>query len=157
MKRIYTLAFVFFSLLTITGISSSCDFSMHEDPEHPLYVTYTISAGSVSFTGPNELLTDIQAWIHNHQVSYDRQVNYSTGEASEFTTTDNEAIKKFEEDYLPKFKAHLQEITAELNKGTYGKSVHVTATFYAYAKRAQGKNGDLKYEHIEYSYPEPGQ
>lgn len=154
MKRFYTLALVFFSLLTISGISSSCDFNMHEDPEHPLYVTYTISAGDLTFTGPEQLLIDLRAWIHNNQVSYDRQVNYSTGDASEFTTTDNEAKKKYEEEYLPKFKAHLQEVTAELNKGTYGKSVQVRATFYVFAKRAQGKDNELKYEHIEYVFPQ---
>ena len=153
MKRIYTLALVLFGLLVMTGIAVSCEFNVHEDPEHPIYVTYTISAGEVSFEGPDQLQMDIQAWIHNNQVSYDRQVNYSTGEASEFTTTDNEAIKKYEEEYVPKFKNHLQEVIAELNKGTYGKSVSVKATFYLFAKRHQGKNSDLRYEHIEFTYP----
>ena len=156
MKRLITLSFVLFGLLTIAGITS-CDFNVHEDPEHPLYVTYFISGGDVSFTGPDQLLMDIRAWIKNNQVSYDRQVNYSTGDASEFTTTDNEAVKKYEEEYVPKFKAHLNEVTAELDKGTYGKSLQVKATFYVYAKRSQGKNGDLRYEHIEYTYPQSDQ
>ena len=154
MKRIYTIALVLVGLLVMTGIAVSCDFDMHEDPQHPVYVTYTISAGDLTFTGPDQLLMDIKAWIHNNQVSYDRQVNYSTGEASEFTTTDNEAIKKYEEEYVPKFKTHLQEVIAQLDKGTYGKSVSVKATFYLFAKRLQGKDGDLRYEHVEFTYPQ---
>ena len=154
MRKIYTSALVLFGLLVMTGIAVSCEFNVHEDPEHPVYVTYSISAGDLTFTGPDQLLMDIKAWIHNNQVSYDRQVNYSTGEASEFTTTDNEAIKKYEEEYVPKFKTHLQEVIAELDKGTYGKSVSVKATFYLFAKRLQGKNGDLRYEHIEFTYPQ---
>lgn len=156
MKRFFTLSLVLFGLLTIAGITS-CDFNAHEDPEHPLYVTYSISAGEVKFEGPEQLKMDIEAWIKNNQVAYDRQVNYSTGDASEFTTTDNEAVKKYEEEYVPKFRAHLNEVTAELNKGTYGKSIVVNATFFVYAKRSQGKNGDLRYEHIEYSYPQSSQ
>ena len=61
MKRIFTLAFVLFSLLITAGVTSSCDFDVHEDPDHPLYVEYTISAGDISFSGPEQLKIDNQA------------------------------------------------------------------------------------------------
>lgn len=154
MKRIFTLAFVFFSLLITAGVISSCDFDVHEDPDYPLYVEYTISAGDISFSGPEQLKIDNQAWIDKNRIVYTKHVNYKTGDPSEFTTTDNEAIKKYQEEFLPKFKAHLQQVTAELDKGTYGKNVQVKATFYVFAKRGQGQGGDLKYEHIEYTYPQ---
>lgn len=155
MKRIQSLALLLVSLLVMAGISVSCGIGNHEDPEHPVIVSYTISAGTVSFEGPDQLLLDIQAWIKANQIFKDYQVNYSTGEASEFSSADAEVIKTYNEVFLPKFKSYLNDVTASLNKGTYGKDVNVKATFYAFASRIQGKGGDLKYEHIDYSYPTP--
>lgn len=153
MKRIHAFALLILSLLTITGLTSSCEFNSHEDPDHPLYVEYTISAGNLSFSGPQQLLLYIQNWIKENQIVYVKQVNYSTGDASEFSTTDAEAIKKYEE-FLPKFKALFNKLDQELAKGTYGKeNINVNAIFYVFAKRAQGKDGNLKYDQLDYVYP----
>ncbi len=152
MNKIYSFTVLLFSLLTVIGMASSCDINMHEDPDHPSYVTYTISAGEISFSGPDQLLLDIQAWIKSNQISYDTQVSYTTGEASEFARTDAEAVKRYEE-FLPKFRAYLDHVDAELARGTYGNVEQVKATFYVFASRAQGKGNDIRYEHIEFSYP----
>lgn len=157
MKRIYTFLLGFAALLAVAGIAVSCGISSSEDPEYPLCVSYTVSAGEVSFTGPDQLLIDMKAWIKANQQVYDVQVKYSTGDPSEFTKTDAEAIRKYEEEFLPKFKSHLNEVIAELDKGSYGKSATVKATFYTFASRLQGKQGDLRYEHIELNYPVGGQ
>ena len=153
MKKIQSLALLLMSLLVMVGITASCGLGTPEDPEHPIYVSYTISAGVFSFEGPEELQLDIEAWIKANQILYDTQVNYSTGEASEFSKADAEAIRQYNETFLPKFKSHLNEVTASLNKGTYGKDAKVKATFYVFASRRQGKDGDLKYEHIDFNYP----
>jgi hypothetical protein len=153
MKKIYTLALLLISLIAVAGITASCEFDVHEDPDYPLFVTYTISAGEVSFSGPEQLSADIQKWIHDNQVVYDRSVKYSTGEASEFATADAEAAKKFDE-FKPKFMAFLEEVKTSLAKGVYGDEFkQVKATFYVFASRAQGNDRDLKYEHIEFVYP----
>lgn len=153
MKKIYSLALLLIGLFTVAGINASCEFDVHEDPDYPSYVTYTISAGELSFSGPEQLSTDIKAWIHENQIVYDKSVKYSTGEASEFASADAEAIKKYEE-FVPKFKARLEEVNAALAKGVYGDEYkQVKATYYVHATRTQGKDGKLKYEQIEYVYP----
>lgn len=158
MKNIKTALLVLlpliFSVMTIT----SCDWDNSPEPEHPLYVTYTVSAGYVSFIGPDELLDDIQAWIKENQSVYDKPVNYTTGEASEFEKTDNEAIKKYEE-FAPKFKAYLNEVVMkDLANGKYNDpenntSPTVMSTFYIAAARTQGQDGHLRYEEFKFSYP----
>jgi hypothetical protein len=153
MKRIYTLALVFLGILAVAGFNTSCGFSTPADPEHPLYVSYTISAGIVSFDGPDQLQIDIEAWIKSNSIVYDTQVSYSTGEASEFKKTDEEAIKQYNEVFLPKFKTYLNNLAAQLDKGTYGKVNTVKATIYTSASRLQGNGGSLKYEHHEFVYP----
>ena len=132
---------------------TSCEWDTSPEPEHPLYVTYSITAGNIDFSGPELLLTDMQEWIKANQYIYDKQVNYSTGEASEFANTDNEAIKKYENDFLPKFKAYLEEVKGKLKSGAYGEGVVVNATFYATASRTQGKDGNLRYEQFKLDYP----
>lgn len=136
----------------------SCDWDASPDPEHPLYVTYSVSAGYVSFQGPDLLLQDIQAWIKDNQIVYDKAVNYSTGEASEFEKTDAEAVKKYEE-FAPKFKTYLNNVVmTNLKEGKYddketNTKASVTAIFFVSAARVQGQNGNLKYEEIKFSYP----
>ena len=149
-KRI---SLLFACLILSLSTFNSCDLDTSPEPEHPLYVTYTISAGSLEFTGPNQLLLDIQAWIKENQVVYDKQVSYKTGDASEFNKTDAEAIKKFDE-FLPLFQTYLDEVKGKLASGVYGKSAsNVSAMFYVFASRTQGKEGNLKYEQIKFSYP----
>ena len=151
MRKFYSLAIMLMGLLAVAGLVSSCDLKFHEDsPEYPLNATYTISAGIISFSGPEQLQLDIQSWINANQKVYDEPVNYSTGEKSEFTKADTEAAKKFEE-FFTKFKAYLDTtVSAELAKGTYGKDgSNVRATFYVFASRAQGKEGTVKYEQYE--------
>ena len=136
----------------------SCDWDASTEPDHPLYVTYTVSAGYVSFQGPELLLQDIQTWIKDNQIVYDKAVNYTTGEASEFTKTDTEAVKKYEE-FAPKFKTYLNNVVmTSLKEGKYddkenNTKANVTATFFVSAARTQGQNGNLKYEEINFSFP----
>lgn len=143
-------------VLTLAGITS-CDWEKLDrspEPEHPLYVTYTISASSLEFAGPDQLLIDIQTWIKTNQIAYDKQVNYKSGEASEFSKTDAEAVKKYEE-FVPKFRAYLEEVKKKLATGTYGELTNgsVSALFSVYAARTQGEGGNLKYDQIKFTYP----
>jgi hypothetical protein len=158
MRNLKTVSLALLTLLFSAIAITSCDWDNSPEPEHPLYVTYTISAGYVTFIGPDELLNDIQAWIKENQSVYDKPVNYTTGEASEFEKTDNEAIKKYEE-FAPKFKAYLNEVVMkDLANGKYNDannntSPTVMSTFYITAARTQGKDGHLKYEEFKFSYP----
>lgn len=155
MKQIYKYALALACIILATTSFTSCDWDNSPEPEHPMFVTYTISAGNVSFSGPEQLLTDIMAWVKANSIIYDTKVNYTSGEASEFTTTDAEAATKYENEFVPKFKAYLNEVKSKLATGAYGRDVEVRASFYTFANRAQGKQGDLKYEHIEFIYPAP--
>lgn len=132
---------------------TSCEWDTSPEPEHPLYVTYTITAGTVQYVGPELLLPEIEGWIKANQIVYDKAVKYSTGEASEFTKTDTEAATKYENTFVPKFKAYLDELTGKLASGTYGDSVTVNATFYITAYRTQGQDGSLRYEEFNYVFP----
>lgn len=133
---------------------NSCEFNHIPDPEHPIFVSYTISAGNLSFNGPDQLLADIRAWIKENQEVYDIEVSYSTGEKSEFTKPDNEAIVKYEK-FASKFIAYLSDQKAKLAAGKYGNINHpISATFYMSAVRTQGKEGTLKYEQIDFHYPD---
>ena len=106
MRNLKTVSLALLTLLFSAIAITSCDWDNSPEPEHPLYVTYTISAGYVSFIGPDVLLDDIQTWIKENQSVYDKPVNYTTGEASEFEKTDNEAIKKYEEFATSQRHAH---------------------------------------------------
>ena len=144
-------------LALILAVVTSCDWEKLDrspEPDHPLYVTYTITASSLNFTGPEELLNNIQDWVKTNQIAYDKKVNYKNGEASEFTKTDEEAVKKYDE-FVPKFKTYLEkDVKESLKKGTYGDPTDkVTAIFAVYAARTQGESGNLKYEQISFTYP----
>jgi len=156
MKTFYKLTFSLACMLITIIAVTSCGLGDRTDPEHPLYVTYTISASNLSFTGPDSLLVDIEDWIENNHITYDVQVTYSTGEASEFTTTDASAVTKYEA-FLPKFKTYLNEMKSKVASGKYGANPVVNATFSVYAKRAQGQSGDLKYDQVSFTYPENGE
>lgn len=153
MKSFSKLFMLLACLTLVTAAFTSCEFDTSPEPEHPLYVTYTISAGTVQFDGPELLLTEIQTWIKKNQVVYDKSVKYSTGEASEFTKTDTEAIKKYSDEFLPKFKKYLNDLSSRLAAGEYGDEVKVNAIFYVTAHRTQGYEGSLRYEEIKYAYP----
>ena len=137
---------------------TSCEWDTSKDFDHPLYVTYTISAGVIEFNGPEQLLVDIQTWIKANQLVYDKEVNYTTGEASEFEKTDEAAVKKYAE-FAPKFKAYIEnDVTKSLKDGKYddhetNTKATVTAMFYTSAARTQGENGHLKYDQIKFTYP----
>jgi hypothetical protein len=133
---------------------NSCEFNHIPDPEHPTFVSYTISATNDGFNGPDQLLADIHAWIKDNQLVYDIEVGYSTGEKSEFTKPDNEAIIKYEQ-FVSKFRAYLSDQKAKLAAGKYGNITHpISATFNVFAKRFQGQEGTLKYEQIDFHYPD---
>lgn len=154
MRHIYNnWAFSLACFIIAATTLSSCDLSTPPDPEFPLYVTYTISASEDTYTGPDQLLLDIKSWIDENQIVYDEKANYTTGDASEFATTDAAAIKKYEEEFVPKFTAYLEQAKGKLSSGTYGSAATVNATFQVYASRAQGEGRNLKYDIITFVYP----
>ena len=130
----------------------SCGLGDRTDPDHPLFVSYTISVSYDQYNGPDELLVEIKDWVEKNSVIYDTEVNYSTGAPEEFAHSDNEAIQKYNQ-FLPKFKAYLNEVTQKLANGSYGAGAKVQADFYVYAVRGQGQGRDLKSEHVNYVYP----
>ena len=158
--KTYKRFLMLFAICILAATSfSSCEWDASEEPEHPLYVSYSISASEASFVGPDQLLVDILTWIKENQKVYDVKANYSTGHASEFAKTDADAIKYYDE-FASKFKAYLeQEVTTKLNKGYYKSNnskettVTVNASFHVYAQRIQGEDGNLKYEDVKFSYP----
>ena len=158
MKLFERLSLVTICTILALAALSSCEWDTSEEPDHPLYVTYTISAGSVMFIGPDILLVDIQAWIRANQNVYDKSVNYTSGDLSEFEKTDKDAVKKYEE-FAPKFKKYLEdELMTDLKAGKYddpetNTPATVQAVFYISASRAQGPDGHLKYEEVKFSYP----
>lgn len=133
---------------------NSCELTDIPEPDYPTCVSYTISAGNISFNGPDQVLVDIRSWIKENQDVYDVEVSYSTGEKSEFTKPDNEAIIKYEK-FVTKFKAYLTELKAKLAEGKYGNIEHpITARFFVSAVRTQGQEGTLKYEEFDFHYPD---
>ena len=155
MRQIYKYALALVCMVLATTSFTSCEWDTSPEPDHPMYVTYTITAENATFDGPEELLDEIKAWIKANSIIYDTQVKYTTGEASEFTNTDAEAVKKYENEFVPRFQAYLNELNSKLASGLYGNGVSVKSLFYTYAKRSQGKQGDLKYDQFEFVYPTP--
>ena len=139
------------AMLAVTAFTG-CEWDDSPEPDHPLYVTYTISASVSDFTGSDALLLDINKWIKANQKIYDKQVNYSTGAASEFAQTDADAIKIYES-FVPKFKAYLEEVRGQLAKGVYEPDSKTNASFYVYAARTQGEGGNIKTELVTLVYP----
>ena len=154
MKTFHKILLLCVGMILLPAAFISCEWAHTEDPDHPLYVSYSITASNLQFNGPALLLTDIKSWIKENQVLYDVQVNYTTGEASEFAKTDADAIQKYEE-FVPKFKAYLKEVSKDLAAGKYpDMNPPVTATFSVYAARIQGQDGNLKYDQIDFVYPD---
>ncbi len=153
MKKIYTLAILLAGIILSAGITS-CEFDTSpEPPDYPIYVTYIITAQNLTYEGPETVLTEIDQWIKNNRVAYDIRMNYSTGDPSEFTKQDAEAIKKYEE-FLPKFKNYLEkELKPKFGTGDYLDVKQIKATYSVTAKRMQGQQGDLKYDQVEFSFP----
>ncbi len=153
MKKIYTLAILLASVLLLVG-AMSCEFDRSpEDPDYPIYVTYIITAENLSFDGPEKVLKEIDQWIKNNRVAYDVRMNYSTGDPSEFTKQDAEAIKKYEE-FLPKFKSYLEkDLKAKLSSADFETVKQVKATYSVTARRVQGQQGDLRYDQVNFIYP----
>lgn len=157
MKKIAKFYMMLSCLILAVASFTSCEWDRSPEYDHPTCVTYTISSGILSFEGPEQLQRDILAWIKENSMDYDKEVKYSTGEASEFVKTDAEAIKKYDEEYMPLFKSYLNELRKKLELGTYGALPNgkVRILFYTAAGRLQGESGHLKYEQIEFNYPEP--
>lgn len=153
MKSFIKITFLVASMIMVS-MFSSCDWDTSPEYDHPLYVTYTITAEPLEFNGPEQLLVDMKSWIKANHIIYDKEVNYSTGEASEFAKTDADAIAKYNT-FLPQFRAYLEEVKGKLAAGTYGKvETPIRALFYVSAVRTQGQEGTLKYDQIEFTYPE---
>ena len=93
-----------------------------------------------------------QNYLNDSMSALDNVMEYSTGAPEEFAHSDDEAIQKYNQ-FLPKFKAYLNEVTQKLANGSFGSGVKVQADFYVYAVRGQGQGRDLKSEHVNYVYP----
>ena len=153
MKNFYTAIALLITSVMLTAGLASCEFDSSNEPDFPIYVSYTISAGYVNYNGPQELINEFQAWLRENSSVYDEPVKYTTGEASEFTKTDNKAIEKYNT-FVSNFKIFLEEAKAKLASGAYGSVTSASGTFYLFAHRTQGQDGDLRYEQIEFVYPD---
>ena len=151
MKKIHKLSFLFACLIMSMTAFMSCDFDGPADPDHPLFVTYTISAGFDQFTGPEQLQIDVKKWINENQIAYDREINYNSSDPSVYEKDDAEAIAKFN-DCMVKFNNYLNDLRQKLNSGTYGDVSQVNIPFYVYARRTQGENRYFKNESVPFVY-----
>lgn len=149
MKKLF-----FMSLMLISSLMAfnSCEFDDSPEPDYPSYVTYTISAHYTQYSGPDQLLADIMTWVKANEDIYDTPARYSTGAASEFAKPDAEAIQRYNA-FLNKFKAYMEEMRHEVDKGTYGPNIQVNGQFYVFAARTQGQDGNLKSETVPLVYP----
>lgn len=153
MKKFFPISLFVACLFVATALLSSCEFDASEEPDHPYYASYAMSADYTEYNGPDQLLLDFQNWVKENQVYYDKQITYSTGGASEYAETDAEAIKRFNENFVPKVKAYFEELKSKLANGIYG-NVKVDGKFYVYLARFQGEgSGTLKSESIFLVYP----
>lgn len=141
-------------MLFALSLCNSCGFSTPEDPDFPSYVSYSITGDVLSSeAASDQLLADVKAWLKDNAIYFEEQVDYSTGEASEFAKTDQGAIKRYEDVYMPKFRNYLNSLRDKLSNGTYGKVTGVKILFCTYARREQGKENTLAYEQHEFIYP----
>ena len=141
MKKIKSLTLLIVAVMLVVGITSSCEFDNSPEPDHPTYVTYTISAGYVNYVGPQQLIDDVMQWVTDNDTVYDTKVD------------DAKAIKEYEK-FVPKFKEFLNQVKDQLAAGAYGDVTSVSVTFYVFAARTQGKDGNLQYEQFEFVYPD---
>lgn len=140
-------------MMLSTPMFNSCEWDTSPEPEHPSFITYTISAAIIDFVGPDQLQTDIKNWVRENEDIYDLEVYYKTGEASEFAKTDAQAVKKYEA-FLPKFKAFIKECEARLAANKYGElAAPVKAKFSVFASRTQGQDGNLRYDEVNLTNP----
>ena len=145
-------------MLCAFSLCNSCGLGIPEDPEFPSYVSYSISGDVLAMTScPEQLLDDVKAWLKDNAIYLEVKANYSTGEASEFANLDADAVKKYEEQYIPKFNAYLADLRTKLASGAYGDVDVVKITFCTYAMRVQGKDNTLAYDQHEFSYPAAGE
>lgn len=152
MKSFQRLSILF--ILLVLSLTS-CDWDNSPEPPHPTYVTYNISAWlEDGYTGPEQLFKDINTWIKNNSKSQVNKVDYTTGDASEFKTTDAEALTNYAA-FKSSFTKYLDtEVKARLAAGAYdSKDVKVNATYYVFAERQQGNDNLLKSEKVVFTYP----
>ncbi|MBQ6080683.1 MAG: hypothetical protein IJK93_10470 [Muribaculaceae bacterium] len=152
MKQFYKTCMTCALMLLFSAAFSSCNLDDSPEYDHPVYVSYTITATDISFTGPEQLLLDIQEWINANQLIYDVKINNSTGEQSDYAQSDTEARNKYGT-FASKFKAYLAEVEAKLAAGGYGASAQVKAQFSITATRMQGNDRTLQYEAVDLVYP----
>ena len=141
-------------LLVVLVLSfTSCDWDNSPEPDHPTYVSYTVSAWQESYEGPTILASDIADWIKTNTVIHEERVNSTTGALSEFAKTDP-TIYPYYDTFKSKFTNYLNStVKSRLANGDYGKNVTVQATYYVYANRAYGEGKELKSEKVTLSYP----
>ena len=131
---------------------SSCDWDTSPDYDHPTYVTYSVTATDVSFTGPEQLLLDIQAWIEANQFIKDIKIEHPTGGDSDYVSSDAEVIRKYEA-FASKFKAYLNDLKGKLEADKYGSGTKVISQFAISATRMQGNDRTLRQETVDFVYP----
>ena len=154
MKKFYSISLLLACIILSVVSFASCEFDTSGEPDHPTYATYVISAGCHEFNGSNQVLKDINTWIKDNTIYYMEEVNYSTGAPEEFAKSDAAAIKQYEEVFIPKFKAYLEDVKKKFAAGAYedaGSSV--IGKFYVFVSREQGQNKDLKSESVDLIYP----
>ncbi len=151
MKTVHKLS-ILLVCLALGLMSMECDRS--PEPPHVKYISYEITAqlDEETYAGPKELIPEIQTWIGNNEVYYDLQYEYKTGDASEFTKYDTQALAKYEP-FKTKFTQYLDGLKSKLARGDFGKNVQVSASFHVFAKRGQGQNQVLREETINFTYP----
>ena len=154
MKLLHKTSLLLATLLLSIAAFTACDWDNSPEPEFPTMVTYMISASYTEYVGPDELLTDILAWIKENKTGYAANANYTTGAKSEFVTQDAEAAKKMDA-FLEKFKNYLENtIKPALAAGTYGDNPHVDGKFYTFAMREQGEDRTVKTASVFLVYPD---
>ena len=153
MKSLHKFSLLFVILLLAGMTLSSCEWDNSPEPDFPTRVTYAISAGYTEYSGPEQLITDIQKWIKENEMGYAADANYSTGAASEFVRQDAQAAQEMNK-FLKLFQDYLNnDVRRALAAGTYGQDVTVRIAFYVYVVRYQGEDRTIKTETVMFTYP----
>ena len=73
MKKFFPISLFVACLFVATALLSSCEFDASEEPDHPYFASYAMSANYTEYNGPDQLLLDFQNWVKENQVYYDKQ------------------------------------------------------------------------------------
>jgi len=152
MNQIKKTFFMLVCMILASAAFTSCEWDQSPEYDHPIFASYTISAEYKSFSGNEKVLTDIMAWVKANAIYFSEEINYKTGAIEEFAKSDSEAVTRFQE-FKSMFKNYLLGVRNDLDRGVYGDTPKISATFNVFAKRGQGDNRDLVQETVEFNYP----